>query len=114
MQQSPCLSPDLLFTCRRATSHNSYVHCRRPNIQLNAKRQKAAVSTSAEAESPTSDRAVSYPSQRAFHPECLGFRVVSALCLQARAAIEPPRLPCSTWVAIEPQATQREEWVGSV
>ena len=46
---------------RRATSHNSYVHRRRPNIKLHAKRQKTAVSSGEEAECSTPDRVVCSP-----------------------------------------------------
>ncbi|CAL8468345.1 g7885 [Coccomyxa elongata] len=40
---------------RRATSHNSYVHRKRPNIKLHAKRQKGAKDAGEEAECSTSD-----------------------------------------------------------
>ncbi|BDA43704.1 probable ribonucleases P/MRP protein subunit POP1 at N-terminal half [Coccomyxa sp. Obi] len=40
---------------RRATSHNSYVHRKRPNIKLHAKRQKADIDAGEEAECSTAD-----------------------------------------------------------
>lgn len=46
---------------RRATSHNSYLHRKRPNIKLHAKRQKGAKDAGEVAECSTSDHVVRTP-----------------------------------------------------